>query len=132
MIRRPPRSTLLPYTTLFRSHDVACRHRRLDLRPNRAVELVVCTWDHPARVHQPKPPSVPLGRAEVSIARDARARVNDRIPAPDEPVEQRGFAHVGAADDRDRPGAAPPLASPSPNAEYGMRNQELNCRLRSR
>src|SRR3712207_8263802 len=29
MIRRPPRSTLFPYTTLFRSHDLA---RRLDVR----------------------------------------------------------------------------------------------------
>src|SRR2546430_7385491 len=29
MIRRPPRSTLFPYTTLFRSHDsVACSHAR--------------------------------------------------------------------------------------------------------
>src|SRR3712207_7620628 len=25
MIRRPPRSTLFPYTTLFRSHGSACR-----------------------------------------------------------------------------------------------------------
>src|SRR5256885_6313591 len=25
MIRRPPRSTLFPYTTLFRSHDLAAR-----------------------------------------------------------------------------------------------------------
>src|SRR3712207_8326200 len=24
MIRRPPRSTLFPYTTLFRSHDLIC------------------------------------------------------------------------------------------------------------
>src|SRR2546427_103882 len=31
MIRRPPRSTLFPYTTLFRSHD-----RRLGLRGDRA------------------------------------------------------------------------------------------------
>src|SRR2546430_5991333 len=27
MIRRPPRSTLFPYTTLFRSHDDACLAR---------------------------------------------------------------------------------------------------------
>src|SRR5256885_7584303 len=27
MIRRPPRSTLFPYTTLFRSHLVDARHR---------------------------------------------------------------------------------------------------------
>src|SRR3712207_7117031 len=39
MIRRPPRSTLFPYTTLFRSHDVRRRElplRRL-LRPRRPV-----------------------------------------------------------------------------------------------
>src|SRR3712207_8946884 len=28
MIRRPPRSTLFPYTTLFRSHDHPRRHDR--------------------------------------------------------------------------------------------------------
>src|SRR3712207_8210860 len=27
MIRRPPRSTLFPYTTLFRSHDAAVRQQ---------------------------------------------------------------------------------------------------------
>src|SRR5256885_11035633 len=29
MIRRPPRSTLFPYTTLFRSHDGQAHHQRL-------------------------------------------------------------------------------------------------------
>src|SRR3989442_7828705 len=29
MIRRPPRSTLFPYTTLFRSHDVSLKHAKL-------------------------------------------------------------------------------------------------------
>src|SRR5205823_7011174 len=37
MIRRPPRSTLFPYTTLFRSHHPAAERkspvRRKDLRP---------------------------------------------------------------------------------------------------
>src|SRR5690242_21213171 len=37
MIRRPPRSTLFPYTTLFRSRSGACRRRR---RPWRAP----CRW----------------------------------------------------------------------------------------
>src|SRR2546422_8613674 len=35
MIRRPPRSTLFPYTTLFRSHDQCCAvsgWRALELR----------------------------------------------------------------------------------------------------
>src|SRR5256885_12856081 len=34
MIRRPPRSTLFPYTTLFRSLDVAVHHRRRRLHPD--------------------------------------------------------------------------------------------------
>src|SRR5258705_9197174 len=36
MIRRPPRSTLFPYTTLFRSH-VGERHERRPLPPRRHV-----------------------------------------------------------------------------------------------
>src|SRR5256885_11398792 len=32
MIRRPPRSTLFPYTTLFRSSAVQLAHQRVDLR----------------------------------------------------------------------------------------------------
>src|SRR5438105_11152791 len=35
MIRRPPRSTLFPYTTLFRSGDARARHHRLDGRVER-------------------------------------------------------------------------------------------------
>src|SRR2546425_8538726 len=30
MIRRPPRSTLFPYTTLFRSGQTCCAQRRVD------------------------------------------------------------------------------------------------------
>src|SRR2546422_10325154 len=40
MIRRPPRSTLFPYTTLFRSHsDLTPRHLVADLLPEQ-VEAV--------------------------------------------------------------------------------------------
>src|SRR5882762_2787843 len=106
-------------------HDIARGHRRLDLDPDRTVELVVGARHHPARVHQPKPPSVPLGRAEMPIARDARASVHDRIPAPDESIEQRRLADVGAADDGDRRGAALHPPFPPSNAERGARNAEL-------
>src|SRR5256885_5770779 len=34
MIRRPPRSTLFPYTTLFRSEPVECRGAAADLIEN--------------------------------------------------------------------------------------------------
>src|SRR2546422_11697207 len=42
MIRRPPRSTLFPYTTLFRSHRrrVAGLHRAVGLRRGGGIEAV--------------------------------------------------------------------------------------------
>src|SRR2546427_10987595 len=47
MIRRPPRSTLFPYTTLFRSQDL------LRLRPDELVQLLR--------------PAVRLGSGEVDL-----------------------------------------------------------------
>src|SRR3712207_8300674 len=41
MIRRPPRSTLFPYTTLFRSKDVGERKRVVDRRALEPVRLGV-------------------------------------------------------------------------------------------
>src|SRR5258706_12116908 len=40
MIRRPPRSTLFPYTTLFRSPVLDRRHARLDLLFQRRDRLL--------------------------------------------------------------------------------------------
>src|SRR3712207_6894159 len=47
MIRRPPRSTLFPYTTLFRSRQVGvpllrqqARHQRVDRRPPAVADEV--------------------------------------------------------------------------------------------
>src|SRR5260221_10111463 len=37
MIRRPPRSTLFPYTTLFRSREI-CRPRQAHRRPRRVMK----------------------------------------------------------------------------------------------
>src|SRR2546429_5169125 len=59
MIRRPPRSTLFPYTTLFRSHDAAPRQRPpVGQVPHGG--LLLCRW--PAR------------RPEGALARPARRR----------------------------------------------------------
>src|SRR3712207_8796918 len=49
MIRRAPRSTLFPYTTLFRSHVVEETRRRPWNRRHRLAEQAV---DHRARVLQ--------------------------------------------------------------------------------
>src|SRR5438067_3476613 len=47
MIRRPPRSTLFPYTTLFRSHKLANTRASADPRRIRRLRNIT-----------PKPPSV--------------------------------------------------------------------------
>src|SRR3712207_8499432 len=39
MIRRPPRSTLFPYTTLFRSHLSRPSHARQDRFPERVAQV---------------------------------------------------------------------------------------------
>src|SRR2546427_99828 len=41
MIRRPPRSTLFPYTTLFRSHFVECIKNIRELSPLTQIEILV-------------------------------------------------------------------------------------------
>src|SRR3712207_9366042 len=50
MIRRPPRSTLFPYTTLFRSHgkDTVARDRacRCTQSQTKADELDAAVWGH--------------------------------------------------------------------------------------
>src|SRR3712207_7529598 len=59
MIRRPPRSTLFPYTTLFRSRAPACQWPSLALRaageidgagriPGRGAAMSFDDSDHPA------------------------------------------------------------------------------------
>src|SRR3712207_6858063 len=70
MIRRPPRSTLFPYTTLFRSHeDARLRERFPHLRPGRG------RGDRPAR---PRPRGVrPALRRRGG--RDTRDRKSTRL-----------------------------------------------------
>src|SRR3712207_7694587 len=43
MIRRPPRSTLFPYTTLFRSIPAECR-LRTDEHPHQGTASLVGVW----------------------------------------------------------------------------------------
>src|SRR2546427_8509075 len=74
MIRRPPRSTLFPYTTLFRSVDV---HDRL------ASEFVGVLFG-------------PLGRAEQSFLLPVPRAVNDsssRLPSLDRKSTRLNSSH---------------------------------------
>src|SRR5207249_10550243 len=49
MIRRPPRSTLFPYTTLFRSLGACHEERRAEGEHKEALEIEVASIDHVER-----------------------------------------------------------------------------------
>src|SRR5690606_38522641 len=70
LIRRPPRSTLFPYTTLFRSIHRTRRHRRLAGRSRPARQR----GRRPARRHRGQRPPVQPARREIRRARSAPAQ----------------------------------------------------------
>src|SRR3989442_8986772 len=45
MIRRPPRSTLFPYTTLFRSNTTACSDAAIVAEPDRCRRTARPAWE---------------------------------------------------------------------------------------
>src|SRR2546430_15997595 len=99
MIRRPPRSTLFPYTTLFRS----LRPLR---DPQRARGIVQCRGPLPG---------VPLGHAERLYRSGGRPRPRRLPPClpPDQSVG--GGGDLPPAARRPHTGRAPdPLAEPPP------------------
>src|SRR3712207_9489465 len=81
MIRRPPRSTLFPYTTLFRSED---EHRLVD----------------DARLLHLEPEVVALARALADAAERGQAAVL-LGEVVDELLDEDGLADAGAAEQAD-------------------------------
>src|SRR5256885_7619621 len=66
MIRRPPRSTLFPYTTLFRSGadvNLATERARVELDPSRAGR-----WERPPRSRREDRKSTRLNSSHLVIS----------------------------------------------------------------
>src|SRR3989442_8992166 len=76
MIRRPPRSTLFPYTTLFRS------------RPSAATE------DEPHRSQVATPPLLPSGVLRCTSGRAGAAEEQRRKQLPDRKSTRLNSSHV--------------------------------------
>src|SRR3712207_8369349 len=68
MIRRPPRSTLFPYTTLFRSPELLLRYARL---PEARDDVAV--WQACLEALPPGAPSRPAVAAHLHRLRRARS-----------------------------------------------------------
>src|SRR5258706_16218083 len=87
MIRRPPRSTLFPYTTLFRSHIRRCAHAD----PARAADAA---WAAAGTLHVAARAlrSPALRRAAHSYDRAPRARYGRIPPAPRPAAQPRAAA----------------------------------------
>ena len=51
-----------------------------------------------ARIHDFERPALPRRRAVDAVARDSRLVGDNRAPSAGQPVENRGLAHIGAAD----------------------------------
>src|SRR2546426_10780171 len=120
MIRRPPRSTLFPYTTLFRSPDVGQQYNATEGRSGREVSL-----DHwpPLILHRLRDLGVAVARQvheqeflrralgstacqrhteEGQEAGPARRLAHPRqVLALQEGVQQRGLADIGAPGEGD-------------------------------
>src|SRR5256885_13011608 len=89
MIRRPPRSTLFPYTTLFRS----------------LVRAVKKSQDR--KETRPMTPSPPIAAAAVSGATQSSRRFLRQVL-----LEPASIALVGASDDVGKTGGRPPQFLP--------------------
>src|SRR5437016_9788210 len=99
MIRRPPRSTLFPYTTLFRSARRGAQKRRRERRGERVrvpqrdgEDVVLCEWTPPRELRR----GVLRLAGESREERRVEARVGDQDPPGvrgDDP-RRRGTARV--------------------------------------
>src|SRR3989441_671456 len=126
MIRRPPRSTLFPYTTLFRSHRghrvAEARARDLAGRraphPRRAVrrgsrDVLGVAGGEAARPHRL---AHPRGRLRGAARREHRGAEKRPAPHSDRGAAARGGGRVSAAGGRAlhrRSGAARRAAGPA-------------------
>src|SRR5256886_9145259 len=98
MIRRPPRSTLFPYTTLFRSHRARVRrrahrvsHRRFPVEDQGEAEIRRFPAFHPPEYVEWKPDPALLRAFREAIERDPeRAAL---VAGP--PVETRPGLYAG-------------------------------------
>src|SRR5436309_4948534 len=73
-MRRPPRSTLFPYTTLFRSYDAAFRGHDRE-RSHQPIIPIDATDDDSCRTHQ-SPPRRSLGDRKSTRLNSSHVKIS--------------------------------------------------------
>src|SRR3712207_120415 len=107
MIRRPPRSTLFPYTTLFRSVRAAATGTALGAATLVSIVgfLVVCLADHPTAIDRVET----AWWVVLAVAATAHApRLRDGVACCDPPEPERDDDYISA------PGPGPAASSSAP------------------
>src|SRR2546422_11069240 len=90
MIRRPPRSTLFPYTTLFRSHEEGARPRDVEeLRADRVLDLALLALVDDG-AHE-------TGGKDRERGEPGRELHREALPRPERRRRQRARARPGHA-----------------------------------
>src|SRR2546427_10684646 len=84
MIRRPPRSTLFPYTTLFRSEEALDRATRLAAVRGEGPERFVARVEHVVHPHEPLETAHPHRGADVRHPVGRQGPVRVRLVAAQE------------------------------------------------
>src|SRR3712207_8002865 len=84
MIRRPPRSTLFPYTTLFRSHfanayEATRANALIESGKIRPVLWKIMTFDGVAQAHQSMYKNEHLGKIAILVGAEAEDRKSTRL-----------------------------------------------------
>src|SRR2546430_8849584 len=95
MIRRPPRSTLFPYTTLFRSKPMRVVDDQVGT-PTRAAHLAIALWqlaDRPAVRGDRKSTRLNSSHSQISYAVFC-LKTTSTVQAPQEESSQPRFAPV--------------------------------------
>src|SRR3712207_7512842 len=111
MIRRPPRSTLFPYTTLFRSTDGALHVIDPGTGTLERSVPVVAPWEEPLEWQQPRPTLHVLdGTAYVTEPATRQVHAVDVVTgAVWRSADVGGGPHELAGVTRDPGGPRPPL-----------------------
>src|SRR2546430_7572972 len=99
MIRRPPRSTLFPYTTLFRSQLVAERDERLAGDPLERSDVgrrqLVAPATDPARLGRPRGPRMdPMRSEEHTSELQSQSNLVCRLLLEKKKTDTRHITHM--------------------------------------